>query len=82
MAGLRGLNGSTIIVTGAASGIGLATATRLAEEGAIVAIFDLDSDGGSQAANGLVEAWPTHAGIVEVENGGGPIGPIALVLAQ
>ena len=50
MAGLRGLNGSTIIVTGAASGIGRATATRLAEEGAIVAIFDLDSDGGSQAA--------------------------------
>ena len=50
MAGLRGLKGSTIIVTGAASGIGRATATRLAEEGAIVAIFDLDSDGGSQAA--------------------------------
>ncbi|MFP6606151.1 MAG: SDR family oxidoreductase [Myxococcota bacterium] len=49
MAGLRGLKGSTIIVTGAASGIGLATATRLAEEGATVAIFDLDSDGADQA---------------------------------
>lgn len=50
MAGLRGLKGSTIIVTGAASGIGRATATRLAEEGAKVAIFDVDAAAGGEAA--------------------------------
>ncbi|MEE2674100.1 MAG: SDR family oxidoreductase [Myxococcota bacterium] len=47
---MRGLKGSTIIVTGAASGIGRAAAVRLAEEGAKLAIFDLDSEGGEQAA--------------------------------
>ena len=33
---MRGLNGRTYIVTGAASGIGRATAARLTEEGATV----------------------------------------------
>jgi len=38
------------IVTGAASGIGLATAIRLASEGARVVIADLDEDSAKQAA--------------------------------
>jgi NAD(P)-dependent dehydrogenase (short-subunit alcohol dehydrogenase family) len=40
----------TAIVTGAASGIGLAIATRLAADGASVAIFDRDEDAGRTAA--------------------------------
>jgi 2-hydroxycyclohexanecarboxyl-CoA dehydrogenase len=40
---MRGLNGMRVIVTGGASGIGAATCLRLAEEGAIVGIFDRDA---------------------------------------
>src|ERR1022692_2753260 len=39
------------VVTGAASGIGLATARRLAAEGANVVAVDLDEEGGKVAAD-------------------------------
>lgn len=42
---MRGLNGQRVVVTGGASGIGRATAIRLADEGCAVAIFDLDEAG-------------------------------------
>lgn len=42
--------GSTAIVTGGASGIGLAISERLAADGAKVAVFDLDADLAEQAA--------------------------------
>ena len=42
---MRGLNGQRAVVTGGASGIGRATSLRLAEEGCLVAIFDLDEEG-------------------------------------
>ncbi|WP_299052107.1 3-oxoacyl-ACP reductase FabG [uncultured Nocardioides sp.] len=41
------------VVTGAARGIGLAIATRFAEEGAAVAVLDLDESAAQQAASGL-----------------------------
>lgn len=44
----------TAIVTGGASGIGLAIANRLAAEGASVAIFDIDEASASAAADMLV----------------------------
>src|SRR4051812_2356411 len=40
-----GLAGKRALVTGAASGIGAAIATRLAAEGAAVAVVDVDADG-------------------------------------
>ncbi len=44
------LNDKIAIVTGAASGIGLATAQRLAEAGAAVVLADISADKGEQAA--------------------------------
>lgn len=47
---MRGLNDKTAIVTGAGSGIGRATALRLAEEGMNVAIGELNPKTGAAAA--------------------------------
>jgi NAD(P)-dependent dehydrogenase (short-subunit alcohol dehydrogenase family) len=44
------------IVTGAASGLGLATATRMVAEGARVAIADIDAPGADAAATSLGDA--------------------------
>ena len=47
------LDGKVAIVTGAASGIGAATARRFVEEGARVVIADINDDGGVAAARSL-----------------------------
>ncbi len=56
MAGLRGLDGAPIVITGAASGIGRATALRLSDEGAKVCILDLDLEAGSNVAKEIEAA--------------------------
>ncbi|MHA6688044.1 SDR family NAD(P)-dependent oxidoreductase [Mesorhizobium sp. A556] len=50
------LSGRTAIVTGAASGIGRAIAIRLAEEGAKVGIFDINSQGGNETVSMVAAA--------------------------
>ena len=45
--------GSTAIVTGGASGIGLAISERLARDGAKVSIFDVDLEAGERAVQGI-----------------------------
>jgi NAD(P)-dependent dehydrogenase (short-subunit alcohol dehydrogenase family) len=45
------LSGRVAVITGGASGIGLATARRLASEGARVVVADLDADAGKRAAS-------------------------------
>jgi 2-hydroxycyclohexanecarboxyl-CoA dehydrogenase len=48
--------GSTAIVTGGASGIGLAISERLARDGAKVSVFDLDLEQAERAAKGIRDA--------------------------
>ena len=48
--GLRGLRDRPVLITGAADGIGRATALRLGREGSVVAILDLDGAGAERTA--------------------------------
>lgn len=50
------VEGKVVIISGAASGIGLASAQRLAEEGATVIMADINSVAGKAAAEGVAGA--------------------------
>lgn len=50
---MKGLEGKAAIVTGAASGIGQAIATRLGAEGMTVGVFDIDADGAHRVAQAI-----------------------------
>lgn len=52
----RSLKGSRVLVTGAASGMGRATAAVFAAEGAQVAVTDFDADGARSVAENLTKA--------------------------
>ena len=55
---MRGISGKVAMVVGADSGIGRAAAHRLAEEGASVAVLDIEEDAAVKTA-------------AEIESGGG-----------
>jgi meso-butanediol dehydrogenase/(S,S)-butanediol dehydrogenase/diacetyl reductase len=57
--GVAQLEGKTAVVSGAASGIGKACALALAEDGAKVAVLDLDTAGGRAVADDIQRAGGT-----------------------
>lgn len=52
----RSVTGKCLFITGAASGMGRATAELFADEGAHVAVTDLDGDGAESVAKGIRDA--------------------------
>jgi 2-hydroxycyclohexanecarboxyl-CoA dehydrogenase len=64
---MRGLAGKAVIVTGSASGIGKAIAERLAAEGCIVGIFDLNASAAQATAAAITAAGgKAHAHEVDI----------------
>ena len=51
----RDLAGKVVLITGAASGIGRATAFRLAQEGAHIVVADINDDAGQSVAASIIE---------------------------
>ncbi|MCG8441862.1 MAG: SDR family oxidoreductase [Caulobacterales bacterium] len=74
------INGKTAIITGGASGLGEATARRLAGLGARVALFDLNDERGNALASELGEAARYHR--VNVVDEEAVVGAVAAVEAD
>jgi 2-hydroxycyclohexanecarboxyl-CoA dehydrogenase len=81
---MRGLEGKVALVTGAGSGIGRAIALRLAEEGAHVAVTDIDESKASEVAKeagapaiaiamDVADAASVRSGVARTEAELGPI---------
>ena len=84
---MRGLEGKVVVVTGGAGGIGEAVCRRFAEEGSILAVFDLNAVAAAstaaaiRAAGGQAQDYPVDisdqarvlAAVAEVERDLGPI---------
>jgi len=60
------LDGQRAVVTGGASGIGRASARRMREEGAQVAVIDVDGDGAHQVAE-EIDGWAFVADVTDAD---------------
>ncbi|HYH17964.1 MAG TPA: 2-hydroxycyclohexanecarboxyl-CoA dehydrogenase [Azospirillum sp.] len=66
---MRGIRGKVAVVTGGAGGIGTAICRRFGEEGAKVAVFDINKDAAEEVAAGIRgEGGDAHAFAVDLTN--------------
>jgi 2-dehydro-3-deoxy-L-rhamnonate dehydrogenase (NAD+) len=79
MTDFLGLDGQTALVTGAATGIGEAIATRLARAGAVVAIADMNGDAAAEAAARIPRAIALQ---MDVSDGASVNSAVQKLLAQ
>src|SRR5262249_44603586 len=78
----RRYRGKTVLVTGAASGVGRATALRVAAEGAQVWCVDLNGDGAAETARHITHhPGAARAGALDVRDAGACAQVIAGVVA-
>jgi 2-hydroxycyclohexanecarboxyl-CoA dehydrogenase len=75
------LEGRIALVTGGASGIGAATARRLAAEGARVAVADVDDDGAREVA-GEIDGLAVHLDVADAASVGAGVGEVASALGE
>jgi NAD(P)-dependent dehydrogenase (short-subunit alcohol dehydrogenase family) len=65
---MKGLAGRTVLVTGAAQGIGRAIAQRMLEEGGTVLLLDVDSHRLSETTAHMTECGPVASLVCDVRN--------------
>jgi 2-hydroxycyclohexanecarboxyl-CoA dehydrogenase len=75
------LEGRIALVTGGASGIGAATARRLAAEGARVAVADLNEDG-ARAVAGEIDGLSVHLDVADAASVRAGVGAVASALGD
>ena len=82
-AGESGMRGKVIVITGAAAGIGRATALRFAEEGARIAAWDVSAQTAPQLESEIKEAGgESHFQVVDVTHAGAVESAAAAVVEQ
>ena len=78
----RSIAGKVAVVTGAASGMGRATAFLLADEGARVAVVDVDGDGVAKTVDRIRNASCVATGFVADLADGASLGPLVMGFAR
>jgi NAD(P)-dependent dehydrogenase (short-subunit alcohol dehydrogenase family) len=76
-----GLSGKTVLITGAATGIGRATAQAFAREGAVLCLLDIDESALESTATQLEGAQAAHRIVADLASGDGVREGIAKALA-
>ncbi|HWJ67149.1 MAG TPA: SDR family oxidoreductase [Nocardioides sp.] len=82
MSGSQRFAGKRVLLTGAASGIGRATAVRLVEEGASVAGVDLDADGLAATAEACAGAGTITTAVCDVTSEESVVSTVADAVAR